>query len=53
MARKLLPLPDQQVDRDRFVMARVMTIIATLMALTDDSQRLLIRLPQATTAKEK
>lgn len=45
MAEKLLPLPDQAEDRERFVMARVMTTVATLMALTDGSQRLLVRLP--------
>lgn len=45
MAGKLLPRPDQEVDRQRFIMARVMSTVATLMALTDASQRLLIRLP--------
>lgn len=43
MAEKVLPRPDQKEDRERFVMARVMCTIATLMALTDGSQRLLIR----------
>lgn len=43
MAHKLLPLPSQEVDRERFVMARVMSTVATLMALTDGSQRLVIR----------
>lgn len=45
LSATLFPLPSQIVDRDRFVMARVMITIATLMALTDGSQRLLIRLP--------
>lgn len=45
MAEKLLPRPDQSVDRQRFIMARVMSTVATLMALTDGTQRLLIRLP--------
>jgi hypothetical protein len=45
MATKLLPRPDQSLDRERFVMARVMTTVATLMALTDGSQRLVLRTP--------
>lgn len=45
MATKLLPRPDQAVDRQRFVMARVMSTVATLMALTDGSQRLVLRMP--------
>jgi hypothetical protein len=45
IAKKILPLPEQEQDRERFVMARIMTTVATLMALTDGSQRLLIRLP--------
>lgn len=45
MAEKLLPLPDQAIDRERFVMARVMSTVATLMALTDGSQRLVVRMP--------
>lgn len=44
MAQKLLPLPELIVDRQRFVMARIMTSVATLMGLTDGSQRLLIRI---------
>lgn len=44
LASLLFPLPDQTQDRDRFVMARVMITIATLMTLTDGSQRLLMRL---------
>jgi hypothetical protein len=46
MANKLLPRPDQAVDRQRFVMARVMTTVATLMALTDGSQRVVLRMPK-------
>ncbi len=45
MAARLLPLPEQKLDRERFIMARVMTTVATLMALTDASQRLILRLP--------
>lgn len=44
IAERILPLPEQAVDRERFVMARVMTSIATLMALTDGSQRLVLRI---------
>jgi hypothetical protein len=44
MASKLLPRPDQLQDRQRFVMARVMSTIATLMSLTDGSQRLVLRM---------
>ena len=42
----LFPLPSQQQDRERFVMARVMITIATLMALTDGSLRCLVRTQQ-------
>lgn len=45
IAQKILPHPGQQIDRERFVMARVMTTVATLIALTDGSQRLVLRLP--------
>jgi hypothetical protein len=45
IAKKVLPLPSQREDRERFIMARVMSTVATLMALTDGSQRLLIRMP--------
>ena len=47
MAGRILPRPDQAVDRQRFVMARVMSTVATLMALTDGSQRLLLRMPKS------
>lgn len=43
----LFPLPSHQVDRERFIHARVMITIATLMALTDGSLPLLLRLPAA------
>lgn len=43
LAEMLLPLPSQALDRARFVTARVMITIATLMTLTDGSQRFLIR----------
>jgi hypothetical protein len=45
LAEMLLPLPSQRVDRERFVHARVMLTIATLMALTDGSLPILLRLP--------
>ncbi|HRC28484.1 MAG TPA: hypothetical protein PKV96_03815 [Candidatus Saccharimonas sp.] len=45
LARMLLPLDSQDEDRARFVTARVMITIATLMALTDGSQQVLLRLP--------
>lgn len=45
LAKSLLPLPSQESDRNRFVMARVMITIATLMTLTDGSQRILARIP--------
>lgn len=45
MAGKLMPRPDQGIDRERYVMARVMTTVATLMALTDGTQRLVLRMP--------
>lgn len=53
MANKLLPRPDQELDRQRFVMARVMSTVATLMALTDGTQRLLIRMPGEATEDTK
>jgi hypothetical protein len=46
MAEKVLPRADQLEDRQRFVMARVMCTVATLMALTDGSQRLVARMPK-------
>jgi len=46
LSETLFPLPSQDIDRQRFVTARVMITIATLMALTDGSQQLLIRLPE-------
>lgn len=45
MAERILPLPSQELDRQRFVMARVMSTISTLMVLTDGSQRLVVRVP--------
>ena len=45
LAELLFPLPSQQLDRERFIHARVMITIATLMALTDGSLPLLLRLP--------
>jgi hypothetical protein len=45
MAETILPGRDQELDRRRFITARIMTTIATLMALTDGSQRLVIRRP--------
>jgi hypothetical protein len=43
IAGRLMPRPDQIIERERFVMARVMSSVATLMALTDGTQKLLIR----------
>lgn len=43
VAEALFPLPDQITDRERFITARVMLTIATLMALTDGSLPLLVR----------
>jgi len=45
MAKSLIPRNDQERLRRNFVTARVMTTIATLMALTDGSQRLVLRMP--------
>lgn len=45
MADKILPRPDQAADRKRFIMARVMSTTATLMALTDGTQRFVLRMP--------
>lgn len=45
MAYRVLPLPSQQVQRQRFVTGRVMISVATLMVLTDGSLPLLMRLP--------
>jgi hypothetical protein len=45
MAGMILPRPEQEIDRQRLIMARVMSTVATLMALTDGSQRLVIRMP--------
>lgn len=45
LAAMLLPQDSQTSDRWRFVTARVMITIATLMALTDGSLQLLFRLP--------
>jgi hypothetical protein len=46
MANRLLARNDQTRLRQNFVMARVMTTVATLMSLTDDgSQSLVLRMP--------
>ncbi len=45
VAQQLFPLPSQALDRERFIHARVMLTIATLMALTDGSLPVLVRLP--------
>lgn len=45
LAKMLLPLDSQEGDRMRFVTARVMITIATLMALTDGSLQVLFRVP--------
>lgn len=46
LVQSLFPLPTQQVDRERFIHARVMLTIATLMALTDGSLEVVLRLPE-------
>lgn len=45
IAEILMPRSDQTLDRIRFIHARVMFTVATLMALTDGSQKLYVRLP--------
>lgn len=52
IASKLLPRPDQQAERERFIMARVMSTVATLMALTDGTQKLVLRTPAPTAEPE-
>lgn len=47
LAQAILPLPSQDVDRARFVTARVMLSVATFMALTDGSLQLLVCVPVA------
>lgn len=51
LAMMLLPQDSQSVDRYRFITARVMITIATLMALTDGSLQLLFRLPHPETTE--
>ena len=53
IANRLMPRPEDAIKRQRFVMARVMTTVATLMALTDGTQRLLIRIPKSVDMLEK
>jgi hypothetical protein len=43
VADRLMPRPEEAQDRARFVMARVMVTVATLMSLTDGSQKFVIR----------
>lgn len=45
LAEILLPLPSQQIERERFVTARVAISVATLIALTDGSLQVLFRVP--------
>lgn len=45
MAEKILPGSENAEKRHRFISARVMTTVATIMALTDGSQRFLVRRP--------
>ena len=47
LVQALFPLPSHQVDRERFIHARVMLTIATLMAITDGSLQVLVRLTDA------
>lgn len=49
LAEILFPMPSQKLDRERFIHARVMLTIATLMALTDGSLAVLLRLPHRST----
>lgn len=53
MAQKILPLPSQAQACRHFIMARVMSTVATLMALTDGSQRLVMRIPGEETSIEQ
>lgn len=46
MASRLMPRADQVLDRNRYIAARVLSTIATLTALTDGSQRFIIRMPK-------
>lgn len=45
VARTIMPRADQIQDRNRYIAARILSTIATLTALTDGSQRFLIRMP--------
>jgi hypothetical protein len=45
MAKSLIPRDEDERLRHNFVTARVMTSVATLMALTDGTQRLALRTP--------
>ena len=45
VANTLLPASEQSLDRQRYITARVMSTVATLMVLTDGSQRLVLRYP--------
>lgn len=47
VADALLPLPSQRLDRERYLMARVMITVATVMSLTDGTLPLMLRLPAA------
>jgi len=45
IASRILGRPDQTEEREKFFMARVMCSVATLMAITDGSQRFILRMP--------
>lgn len=47
MAESLLPLPSQRRDRERYLVARVMITVATVMSLTDGTLPLMLRFPAA------
>lgn len=47
IAKQILGRPDQEEERERFIMARVMCSVATMMALTNGSQRFVLRMPTA------
>jgi Cadmium carbonic anhydrase repeat len=47
IAKQILGRPDQAEERERFIMARVMCSVATLMTITDGTQRFVLRMPNS------
>lgn len=45
MASRIMPRTDQVLDRNRYIAARILSTIATLTALTDGSQKFILRMP--------